>query len=92
MIIRKILRKYFAALFVLATLMAVFHHHSDLEVHEDCQICSISSNIFDGDIQREPVYLPTLGQTLCFVPVSTLFIYINEIYTPRNPRAPPSYS
>jgi len=92
MIIRKILRKYFATLFILATLMAVFHHHSDFKVHEDCQICSISSNIFDGDIQREPLYLPALEQSHSFVPAFTLFLYKDELYTPRNPRAPPKYS
>jgi len=90
--IKRWLSKYFATVFVLATLMGVFHHHSDLQTHEDCQICVIASSIADGDtpIQRE--YLSELSKVFYTPRVNFTILYIDEVYNPLNSRAPPKHS
>ncbi|MDQ7067900.1 MAG: hypothetical protein Q9M40_07935 [Sulfurimonas sp.] len=90
--INKWLRKYFATVFVLATLMGVFHHHTDLKVHEDCQICTIASSIADADTPIEQTYLLELQTVLDTSVVCKVFIYLDEVYKPLNSRAPPVYS
>jgi hypothetical protein len=53
----KLLKKYFSIVFLLATLMGVFHHHEDHKQHSDCQVCTIQSNISNADIPTDTDYL-----------------------------------
>jgi len=55
------LRKYFAVVFVVATLLGSMHHHNDLKQHNDCQICTIASSIADADTPVDFVYLTLLS-------------------------------
>lgn len=90
--IKRWLRKYFATVFVLATLMGVFHHHSDLSVHEDCQICTIQSDIANGDIPRQTQYLSEVKKVSDTPLLGFNSFSIEKVYNPLNSRAPPKNS
>jgi|FLOH01.1.fsa_nt_gi hypothetical protein len=53
----KLPKSFFSIVFVLATLLGVFHHHDELTPHNDCQICTIQSSIADADTPSETSYL-----------------------------------
>ncbi len=90
--IKKWLRKYFVTLFVLATLMGVFHQHNDLQVHEDCQICTITSSIADGDIPQDTLCLIPLEQTSQATSSYKIDFFLCENFSSFRARAPPKYS
>jgi len=54
---KKWLRKYFSIVFVLATLLGSMHHHNDLKQHNDCQICTIQSNLSHADTPVDTLYI-----------------------------------
>ena len=45
---------------MLATLLGAMHHHNDLKQYNDCQICTIQSNIVNADTPVDVVYLTQL--------------------------------
>ncbi|SFV67904.1 hypothetical protein MNB_SM-4-1186 [hydrothermal vent metagenome] len=90
--IKRWLRKYLTTVFVLATLMGVFHQHSDLIVHEDCQICTIASSIADGDMPSPKVYLSEVEQVSQTLETNFLLVYTKTLYNSLNARAPPKFS
>ncbi|CAI6151433.1 MAG: hypothetical protein SPLUMA1_SPLUMAMAG1_01280 [uncultured Sulfurimonas sp.] len=90
--IKRWLSKYFATVFVLATLMGVFHHHSDLQIHEDCQICTIASSIADGDIPTPKVYITAVEKVSFTLGENFLLFYTDAPYNSLNARAPPKHS
>ncbi len=90
--IKRWLSKYFATVFVLATLMGVFHHHSDLQTHEDCQICVIASSIADGDTPTPKVYITTVKKVSYTLETNYLLFYSDAPYNSLNARAPPKHS
>lgn len=72
--------------------MGVFHHHEDLKQHNDCQICTIQTNIANADTPEDAVYLQqisTLSESI-IADLSTL--NIASIKLTRNARAPPKIS
>jgi hypothetical protein len=56
----RLLKNFFAALFIVATLFSVAHHHNDLKKHADCSVCHISTNLQNIDDTPEPTYLSIL--------------------------------
>jgi len=56
----KLSRKYFSIIFILAIFMGVFHHHHDLKQHNDCQICTIQTNMANADLPTDTVYITSL--------------------------------
>ena len=56
----KFAQKYLSIVFLLASLMGSMHHHNDLQEHNDCQICTISSSIADADTPVDVKYLTLL--------------------------------
>jgi len=88
----KFLSRYFSIIFIVATLMGVFHHHDDLKQHNDCQICTIQNSIADSDTPLEVIYLTkleNLSQCIISIPANS---QIKEIQNPLNARAPPKIS
>jgi hypothetical protein len=51
------IQRYFSIVFIVATILVSFHHHDDLRVHNDCQVCTISSSIIDADTPIKVSYL-----------------------------------
>ena len=90
--IKRWLRKYFATVFVLATLMGVFHHHGDLQVHEDCKICVVQLNLANGDTPQEVKYLTLLDIRPTRVETFTQTLYHFSASSSLYARAPPQYS
>ena len=83
--------KYITTLFVLAALMGVFHHHNDMQVHEDCQICTVQSNIVDADIPSPTQYIFFAKLTLTGVSyIKNPHLY--QTFTSVQARSPPEYS
>jgi len=88
----KFFKNYFSIIFVVATLMGVFHHHDNLKPHNDCQICTIQSSIADADTPVEKFYLSTLEQN-SEATLTPLFSLIQkELDSTLQARAPPFIS
>jgi len=88
----KSVNKFFGIVFVLATFMGVFHHHDNLKPHNDCQICTIQSNIADADTPNEIIYLSKI-EIFSDVTISKLpNIYEYKQPIPLKARAPPFIS
>jgi len=88
----KFLSRYFSIIFIIATLMGVFHHHDDLKQHSDCQICTIQNTIANSDIPVEVIYLTkleNLSESIISIPTN---LHIKKIQNPLNARAPPKIS
>ncbi|MBA1433369.1 MAG: hypothetical protein FAF04_07220 [Epsilonproteobacteria bacterium] len=54
--IKKWLKKYFSVVFVFAMLLSSMHHH-ELKQHNDCQICTIQSNLSHADTPVDTLYV-----------------------------------
>jgi hypothetical protein len=85
-------RKYLSIVFVLATLMGVFHHHNDLKQHSDCQICTIQSSISDADTPVETVYLTQLDIFRESIVTELTDLHTTELQNQLHARAPPFFS
>ena len=86
------LRKYFAVVFMLASLLGGMHHHNDLKQHSDCKICIVQSTMLDADTPT-PTYcmdeLVLFAQTPATL-FATLISYTRR--TTLTARAPPQFS
>ncbi|MDF1877515.1 hypothetical protein JHD47_06760 [Sulfurimonas sp. SAG-AH-194-L11] len=88
----KFFKNYFSIIFVVATLMGVFHHHDNLKPHNDCQICTIQSSIADADTPVEKFYLSTLEQNSEATLTPLFSLTQKELYSTLQARAPPFIS
>lgn len=90
--LRKLFKRYFSIIFVLATLMGIFHTHHDLKPHNDCQICTIQSGISDADTPTDSFCLTRLS----LIPevISTRLPVLNtaKLNSTKQARAPPILS
>ena len=86
------MKKYFTVIFVLATLASVLHHHNDVRVHNDCQICIIQSNILNGDIPSDTLCLSKIEISSEAVSTELKTLYIWQTYKKLQTRAPPKFS
>lgn len=50
--------KIAAAVLLLSTLLGALHHHSDLKVHSDCNVCTLQANMGAADICTAPDTMP----------------------------------
>ncbi|NPA59052.1 MAG: hypothetical protein GXO30_01090 [Epsilonproteobacteria bacterium] len=57
------IKRYFSIIFIIATIVASFHHHNDLKVHPECKICTINSSMIDADTPIKVTYLQELEIT-----------------------------
>ncbi len=88
----KWIRNYFSIVFVFATLVGVLHHHEDLQVHNDCQICIVQSNIVDGDIPTPNICFANLNIQSEAVITRFQNLHIHEKSQILQARAPPKTS
>jgi len=86
------MKKYFSIVFMLATLLGVFHHHDDMMPHGDCQVCTIQASIADADTPADVVYFHkiSLQSEATIGSLSTLVVAPTLISI--NARAPPKHS
>ncbi len=89
---KKFVSKYIGIVLLLATMMGAFHHHNDTKQHNDCQICTIQSTIFDTDIPQESAYLSYLENSSERIVTSLFSLHTNTLISNVNPRAPPKFS
>ncbi len=85
-------KKYLSIFFILATFMGVFHHHDDLKQHNDCQICTIQSNISNADTPTQTVYLTQIEQLSESVLTKLESFENSKIISTLKARAPPTIS
>lgn len=86
------LKKYLSIIFIVATLMGVFHHHEDLKQHNDCQICTIQSNLSNIDTPVDVTYLTLLEISSETTITKLTNLISNKIQKTDNARAPPKIS
>ncbi len=90
--IKRWLKTYFSIIFILSTMLGILHHHDDLKIHNDCQICTIQSNLLSADTPPDVNYLSEID----FVSESTIGNLFNlvtiEKQTYLHARAPPKNS
>lgn len=85
-------KKYFYIVFIVATFLGTFHHHHDVLAHTDCQVCTLHSNIADGDTPFETVYFTKLNIQLEVIISELSNLHPNTPTNPLNTRAPPKFS
>jgi hypothetical protein len=85
-------KKHLSIIFILATFMGVFHQHNDLKPHNDCQICTIQSNIANADTPVDVVYLHQIDTYSEATTAGLSKLYSSKIYLSRKARAPPQIS
>lgn len=88
----KLLKKYFSIIFVLATFMGVFHHHEDHKQHNDCQVCTIQSNIANADTPTDIDYLSNIELFSEVVITKLPNIHESQEFILLKARAPPFFS
>lgn len=86
----KVTKKYFSIIFIVATLLGVLHHHNDLRVHNDCQICILQSNITNGDTPQDVVYITPLEHFSEQILSKPKKLHVKTFYSNISSRAPPS--
>jgi len=85
----KFLHRYFSIIFIIATLMGVFHHHNDLKIHNDCQICTIQASIANADTPIQTPYFTQLDILHDNLIVKLISLDSKTIINPLHARAPP---
>lgn len=88
----KWLKKYLSIVFVIVTFMGVFHHHKDFQTHENCQICTIQSNLANADTPPIVVYVQSLDIKSQSTISAIFTLNINKLFSTLNARAPPKNS
>ncbi len=90
--IKRWLKKYFSIIFVLSTMLGILHHHDDLKIHNDCQLCVIQSNLLSADTPPDVSYLTEIN-FVSEATVGSLFDLVTiEKQTYLHARAPPKNS
>jgi hypothetical protein len=85
----KLLKNFFAALFIAATLLSATHHHNDLKKHTECLVCSVNINLQNLDTGKSAELLPSL-HIYKETPQSPLFKgEEKELHLSYRSRAPP---
>jgi len=90
--VTRFFRKYLSIIFIVATFVAVFHHHDDLKLHSDCQICTIQSNISNIDTPIDVIYLSHVEQYSEKTPDKLFNLHENQEKSTLQARAPPKIS
>jgi len=89
---QKFIVKYISIIFIFATFITSFHHHNDMQEHNDCQICTIQNSIADMDTPTDVTYL-TLLSLISESTITTLEnLQTQKDYRTFSARAPPFYS
>ncbi len=86
------LKKYFAIVFVLATLLGSQHHHDDLKQHSDCQICTVQSSLSHADTPADSCYLSDISPYSEATIGSLASIIVSSKQIISHARAPPKHS
>ncbi|QOP41520.1 hypothetical protein [Sulfurimonas marina] len=89
---RNFLSKYVGIVLFIATMMGSFHHHHDAQQHNDCQVCTVQSTIFDADTPEKSVYLSELDIFHEGIVTPLFSLHSNQLISNVNPRAPPKIS
>jgi len=87
--LRNLFKRYFSTIFIVATLMGVFHTHHDLKPHNDCQICTIQSSISDADTPTDSHYLTALSLIPEQISTKLPILHITKLNSTKQARAPP---
>jgi len=90
--VQSFIKKYFSIVFIVATLLGVLHYHHDLKQHNDCQVCTISSELLNADTPTANIYFSELQSYS--EPIVTLLrtIVTIQLNSTFNGRAPPKFS
>ena len=90
--ITRFLKKYLSIVFILALFVGSFHHHDDTIAHDDCQICTIHSNLLNADLPTEVHYLTQIEIRPEAIQTNLLNLHLDTTTKLLHARAPPSFS
>jgi len=91
--ITRFFKKYLSIVFVLALFVGSFHHHSHDDLsHEDCQICTIASNLLIADTPKDVKYLSDITLISESVISKLINLHLNTQANLLHARAPPLFS
>jgi len=90
--INRFFKKYLSIIFIIATFIGVFHHHSDLKQHNDCKICTIQSSIANADTPVDVVYITNLDLFYDSIVSPLQNLHVKKISYQLQARAPPKIS
>ena len=88
-IIIKVLKKYFGVVFLLSIFLGSFHHHDDLEIHNDCPICILQTNITNADTPQENNHITSIELVNEAILENFITIYSYKFINSFHSRAPP---
>jgi len=86
------LKKYFAIVFMLATLLGSMHHHNDLKQHNNCQICTLQSSLSHADTPVDTLYLSDIRIVSEAIIADLSHLIANPTQILLRSRAPPKFS
>ena len=72
--------------------MGVFHHHNDMRVHNDCQICTIQNSLADFDTPVQNPYFTKLDIKSEETLLSLKNLHSKSTHLAFQARAPPQNS
>ena len=90
--ISRFFKNYLSIIFFVVTMMSLFHHHHDLKQHNDCQICTVKSNILDADTPQISIYLKNIDLVHEIILTKLTTLQSRKIYNSIHVRAPPKIS
>jgi len=85
----KVLKRYLGIVYLISIFLTVTHHHNDLNIHNDCKICILQSDITNSDTPPTYTSLVDIENIYEVVVVDTDTTYIQEIQNLLRQRAPP---
>lgn len=91
-IMKNFVSKYVGIVLLLATMMGAFHHHNDAKQHNDCQICTIQSTVFDADTPQRSIYLSEIENYNEAIVTKLFSLHTIQFNSNINSRAPPKIS
>ena len=90
--INRFFSKYLSIIFILATFMGVFHHHSDLKQHNDCKICTVQSSLAHADTPVDAHYLTYIEIFTESILTPLASLHVKQVYNFIQARAPQKIS
>ena len=90
--ITRFFKKYLSIVFIVALFAGSFHHHDDIQTHDDCQICTIQSNLLNSDVPNDTIYLSTLDLYSEAIISELVSLHLDTRYKLSHARAPPLFS
>ena len=89
---KKLLVRYLSFIVIVTLSLGFFHHHNDIQDHNDCDICVLQQNITDIDTPIDVNYLTLFSIPSEATITSLQSLQTQEYHSTFSARAPPLFS